>query len=351
MPDTPFSSTRQFPVRENDSVTYTLQLALDNAGRPLFYFSNIFTPVCLTGECKPVYINFYWDLLGNYTRYNLPQHEVLTRADHRDFKPEDYGKLHEILSNASSMFADLQIEELIAPGTENLADSVDGKTGATIKTIKDEVIEGAVYTCFTLWHIAHGKVTDEMRRITESYRDQGLLHRFLADSNHHYQYWAMEKVMDRNGRIAPGFEADMLKVIRGKNIFTARSALQKTAPAFFAEEERQSWLWDTYRNAAYPLQVTILKKLDSIPLSQTLVERLSENITTQGQEQCKLRLSLLAAQKQLPPEAQQNLAMSMEQANEAYAASIYKVLKQFRPAGEAINSKILQYEKEHQKKQ
>ena len=28
---------------------------------PIYYMSEIFTPVCNTGECLPVYVNIYWE--------------------------------------------------------------------------------------------------------------------------------------------------------------------------------------------------------------------------------------------------------------------------------------------------
>src|SRR5215217_3489757 len=84
---------REFSIVENDTLTYTLKLALDESGQPQYFFRNIFTPVCYTNECKPVHINFYWDLLGNYERFDLPENKVLTKVDHDEFKSEDYEKL------------------------------------------------------------------------------------------------------------------------------------------------------------------------------------------------------------------------------------------------------------------
>jgi hypothetical protein len=83
----------EFKIVENDTLTYTLKLALDESGKPQYFFRNIFTPVCYTNECKPVHINFYWDLLGNYMRYDLPKNKVLTKVDHDEFKEEDYQKV------------------------------------------------------------------------------------------------------------------------------------------------------------------------------------------------------------------------------------------------------------------
>src|SRR5215217_4959970 len=175
----PVDRVREFTVVENDTLSYTLKLALDEKGRPQYFFRNIFTPVCYTNECKPVHINFYWDLLGNYVRFDLPKNKVLTKVDHDEFKEEDYQKLQDILSQPNSIFAELKMEDLITTGTEDLTDSVDVKAGATLKTIKNQVIDGAVYTCYTLWHIAYGKVVPEMQKIIEGYSDDNLLHSFL----------------------------------------------------------------------------------------------------------------------------------------------------------------------------
>lgn len=284
---------REFRITENDTLTYTLKLALDDRGQPQYFFRNIFTPVCYTNECKPVYINFYWDLLGNYQRYDLPKGKVLTKVDHDEFKEADYQKLQDILAQSNSIFADLEMEDLITKGTDKLADSVDAKAGATLKTIKNQVIDGAVYTCYTLWRIAYGKAVPEMRKITESYTSDALLHRFLSSSNHHYQYWAMEKVMSKNGAVNKEFEPDIESIIAGKNVFIAKYTLQHVANEFLQATTRQRWLWETYQKSAYALQVAILKKLDGISLSPELAANLKTTLATANQEQSQLIQNLL----------------------------------------------------------
>ncbi|GAB3899898.1 hypothetical protein GCM10028803_21830 [Larkinella knui] len=334
---------REFTITENDTTTYTLKLAFDENDQPSYFFRNIFTPVCLTGECKPVYINFYWDLLGNYTRYDFPPGEVLTKMDHREFKQEDYDKLQDILSRPNSLLKDVAMEDLVGKGTENLADSVDAKAGATLKTVKNEVIDGAVYTCYTLWHIAHGPVVDEMLKITESYKSEPLLHQFLTGTNHFYQYWAMERVIDKSGNVAASFNPDLQQIIRGKNVFTARYALQKLTDAYFFDPNRQIWLWKTYQMAPYPLQLMILKKLTKIPFRAPLAEMTAQDLTKTNSEQFALLLKLLAAQPKLPEKALQTLAAQLAGPNPEYAAEIYRVLKDFRPKNRAVLAKMNAY--------
>ncbi|WP_295119776.1 hypothetical protein [uncultured Chitinophaga sp.] len=338
--------TRSYTVRVNDTSTFTLKLAFDKNETPVYYYRNIFTPVCLTGECKPVYINLYWDLLGNYVRYDFPPGEILTKADHRPFKPDDYTKLQGILANTSSIFSELQMADLIAPGTENLADSADGKTGATPKKLKTEVIEGAVYTCFTIWHLANGPVKKEMEKITAGYKSNALLHQFLQSNNHHYQYWAMERVMDKEGNITKGHESDIKYIISGNNLFTARYALQKAAPRFFVADTMQLWLWSTYQQATYPLQNAILKKLAEVKMGSELTTRLAANLTASNNEQFKLMLAALNAQRQLPPQAMRQIAGYLEDPGPGDAAALYALLKKFKPDNE-VKNKLKQYETQH----
>lgn len=335
---------REFKITENDTLTYTLKLALDDSGRPQYFFRNIFTPVCYTNECKPVYINFYWDLLGNYLRYDLPEGKILTKIDHDEFKPEDYEKLGEILSRPNSIFADLKMEDLMTKGTDSLTNDVDAKTGATLKTIKNEVIDGAVYTCFTLWHIAYGKqVVDKMKTISESYLNNEMLHNFLSNSNYHYQYWAMEKVIDKNGSVKEEYEKDIEQIIKGKNLFTARTALQKTGNDFFLDEPKQIWLWEAYQSASYPMQIAILKKLENISLVKTMTRNLAKTLTESNAEQFKLKLGVLQKQKELPEQTLMILANNLNSDNEEYATGIFQILEHFKPKNNEVRKQMADY--------
>lgn len=336
---------REFHIRENDTASYTLKLVLDDDGHPVYFFRNVFTPVCLTGECKPVYINFYWDLLGNYTRYDLPPNQILTKMDHEAFKPEDYDKLRDILANSNSLLKDVAMDDLVGKGTENLADSVDAKAGATLKTVKNEVIDGAVYTCYTLWHLAHGNVVNEIRRITETYQNDQLLHRFLTSTNHHYQYWAMERTMTPDGDVYSGFTADIQKIVQGKNLFTARFALQKLSNQFFQTDARQTWLWDTYQQASYPFQIAILKKLTTIPFRPKLAEAIVQQLPKANQEQSTMLTKLLAQQSQLPEKAQIQLARQIHSPGSEQATAIYQLLKKLKPTNQEVLAQLKTFER------
>lgn len=321
------SPALDFPVTENDTLRYTLRLMFDSAGNPDHFYREIFTPVCFTGECKPVYINFYWDLLGNYLRYDLPPGEVLTKMDHKEFTEDDYVKLREILANPSSLLGDVAVEDLVTTGTDNLADSVDAKTGATPKTIKKEVIEGAVYTCYTLWHIAYGKTAvDKMREITESIKTPELLHRFLKSGHHHYQYWATDQVLDKDGVPQEAFIPEIRLLVGGDNVFLSKNVLNRLNPLFFEKLPEQEWLLGLYRKVSYPMQLAILRKLESVRLQPATLTMLAEAIPQSNAEQLSLILRLFSVQDRLPGRQQRELSELLLKLPEQKSGEVGKLL-------------------------
>ncbi|SEN65126.1 hypothetical protein SAMN05216436_11976 [bacterium A37T11] len=279
--DTTFSSKT---IHEYNGATYQLKLAFDSVGKPAYYHSSVYTEVCTDSVCKPVFINLYWDLLGNYQRYDFPNGEILTKIDHQPFKEEDYQRLQDILSNENSLLKEFKVEDLIDSSTQRLSDSVDAVTGATNKTIKSEVIDGALYTCYTLWHIVHGRVTDTIRRVTDSLMNSTLLHDFLKGGNYHYQYYALGRVMGQNGWPEPEYESEVLGLLRGDNVFLARNILNQLSPDVFAGQKKQTWLWQTFMQANYALKLAILRKLDGMELQAPILQALKEQQKTYNEE-------------------------------------------------------------------
>jgi hypothetical protein len=254
---------------------YAVQLQYDHAGKPLQYFSEIFTPVCDDSVCRPVFIHLYWDLVGNYLKYEVPSGEVYTKIDHRDFDENDYQQLHDILSNTQSLLKDFRLDELVDTTTSRVSDSLDAITGATAKNLRNEVIDGALYTCYTLWHIANGRVTDSIRKVTDSLTTPDLLCDFLKSGNHHYQYYALDQVISDNEGIPPQFEQGVLQLLREKNVFLARNVLRRLPEQVFWEQDRQLWLWDTFLSANYSLKLDILRKMDLLPLKRPVLEQMA----------------------------------------------------------------------------
>ncbi len=146
------------------------------ADKPSFYFSNIYTPVCETGECKPVTISLYWDLLGNYLRFDQPAGEILTKVDHIPFTQSDYLLLDEILRGEDPRYGQVvshsdgaatneaKHDNQSSPAPSGVAASrvfmqksamVDAISGATMPEYTSKFVPGALYTTYTLWDLAN----------------------------------------------------------------------------------------------------------------------------------------------------------------------------------------------------
>ena len=164
-----------------DTLDNEIHLAYEE-GKPAYYYSNVFTPVCETGECKPIYINFYWDLMGNYLRFDQPEGEILTKLDHEPFTEEDYQLLDEILRGGDPRYGQMvkhsspsesamkdsnqkekhNSESSPAPGAATIQtvfmskmEMVDGVSGATLPELRDKFVPGALYTTYTCWDLAN----------------------------------------------------------------------------------------------------------------------------------------------------------------------------------------------------
>jgi len=262
-------------IDEYNGVQYTVELQRDSAGNPARYHAYVFTPVCEDDLCKPVYVNLYWDLLGNYLRYEVPLNEPLTKLDHVEFTPEEYKRLDEMLQDTESLLKDYEIEELVeSAATVQPGGNVDAVTGATAKSLQAVVIPGALYTCYTLWHIVHGRVRDTIASVTDSLSSPVLLSNFLRSGNYHYQHYALDRLMDDKGIIEQGFDDEVVRLIGSSNIFLAQRVLKSINPAYLQSAERQRWLGEWFVGANYRLQLALLTKLEKIPLADNLRETL-----------------------------------------------------------------------------
>ena len=324
---------------------YELVLVYDSAQFPAYFFRDIFTPVCLDSVCKPVRIKLFWDLLGNYLRYEVPPDEPLTKLNHEEFAPEDHERLQEILSNEQSLLKDFKMEELVDRNTQKLSDSVDAVTGATKNTVKSEVIEGALYTCYTLWHLAHGTVVNEIQKLTREKLDNNMLHHFLGDTNFHYVYFALNEVMDTAGIIHPDFLPDVLSVLAGDNVFAARYVWQRIDLRYFAEREQQERLWDIFERTPYTQQLALLKRMSALVLDPHVLNDMASGLSKLNPTLFKQVLHVIAAQDSLPSFTQEKLLTYLTSADQEKSRLVYETLKNHSNLGEPLKKQLSLYKK------
>lgn len=279
-------------VHEFTGIDYDLMLAYDNLGNPSHYHAYIFTPVCDDDTCKPVFITLFWDLVGNYLRYEVPQEFPLTKMDHVEFEANEYIKFQEILSNKNSLLRRYKEEELVEATSNVALGSVDAVTGATVKSLQAAIIPGALYTCYTLWHIANGQVTDSIARLTDAMMNSRLLSLFLTSSQYSYQYFALDRIVDVNGYITEPHHSEVMDLIGSKNVFLATAVLKRLSPVYFADDSTQNMLWGHFMNGNYRLKLSVLDKFSELVIRDDIKELMVEQ-ADQYNEEIKKRVENL----------------------------------------------------------
>jgi hypothetical protein len=326
---------------ETDSIRYQLFLVRDEKEKPERFVAEIFTPVCYSNKCYPVFIDFYWDLLGNFQRFDMPPGKTLTKLDHIPFDAADYQKMQDILANTSSLLKDYQAEDLVVSTESDLPYGVDAVTGATSKTIANEVISGAVYSCYTLWHLAHGDLADLVKTHTENNYDDGLIISFLQSSNYHYQYWAIEKVLASKKWTEERFKAPLLNILRGSNVFVAEHVLETVPLKIWEDSDQQEWLWETYQKVSYRLQLKILDKFRSINLDTSLHLPLIAQLDRSNMEQKKRLFLVLEGQTNLSKEAQ--VALIPILSDDRWGKDAYTVLSAQNKLDKKVKKELEQF--------
>ena len=185
---------------KDTALTHAIYLLSDEDGAPLLYYADILTPVCIDNICKPMVIEIYWNLLGAYVGYAVDPEAPLTKYDHDLFEKEDYQKLHDLLLNRYSILERRELSDLFdtnAKPQEKVkfkGQEVDAVSGATKKEIKESVVEGALYSCYTAWHLVHGEVVQKMDAYLDSIYTRELASYFLDSDYEDYQSYALKQL-------------------------------------------------------------------------------------------------------------------------------------------------------------
>ncbi len=255
-----------------DSILTNVRAMYDQQGLPELYHARIFTPVCEVDKCYAIELELYWDLIGRYHHYDTVPGGGLTRLDHLPFTDQDYLKLNYILSNPNSVLASYQKDELV----RDVRDSeIDGFTGATIAEVKETVIPGAVYSCHTLWHIAHGAVRDSLRIATREKFSKELVNKLVDRKDQEVNYFLIDNLSEEEYLM---YLPAVLRAISDGEAYFAKNAIERMPPDALADSLAQNFFAGYFSDLNYFAQVSLLKKLDEIALNNELIITLKNNL-------------------------------------------------------------------------
>jgi len=171
----------------------TINICSDSLAHKTFYEANLNMAVCDDKLCAILVLKMYWDLAGNYARFDTLPGKPLTKFDHKRFTNADYQKLDQILADRNSMLRVLEKEDLGDKSIQIKATTVDAVTGATPETVKNAVVEGAVYSSFSLWHYTNDSIRDLIRDHTKSIYSEEIASQMLNSRNYETQLYALKQ--------------------------------------------------------------------------------------------------------------------------------------------------------------
>jgi hypothetical protein len=212
----------------------SIKICTNTSQIPFGYQASIDMPVCDDTLCANVVLMFYWDLAGNYRRFDTIPGKPLTKFDHKKFMSSDYLKLDQILKNRNSILRNLKKEELVDKTVKIKAVTVDAVTGATQQTIKKSVVDGAVYSSFTLWHFVNGSIKDSMAAFTEGIYSELIARQMLLSDNYETQLFALRKWSNTDYEL----HSDLLFQVIRQGVPLIRAYTINKAPLPFSSIEK-----------------------------------------------------------------------------------------------------------------
>jgi hypothetical protein len=280
-----------FDITIKDGIPVKVDLVYDKDNLPDSYHSRIKTPVCEDTLCYLVTIDLYWDLLGNFTDYKTPRKSPLTKFDHIRFTKTDHAKLKSILANSESSLRDHAVETLLDPERKKQsAVVVDAVSGATNTAVKDEVVEGALYSTYTLWHIANGDIAKKIQAHSKPLIDAKVIRKMLASDNAHYQYYALNQIADQD---FDQYAALVIRLVSEGSSYVPYFAIEKIPARIWASEPHQYNLVKLLGKVEFKMQNEILNKLKDTPLTPATRDALFANMSKLNENQKQKVLSKL----------------------------------------------------------
>lgn len=218
-----------FEFITRDSISINVYESYDK-GILAGYYGYINTPVCSDRLCYNAEINLHWDLVGNFTHFEPIPGAPLTKNDHEPFTNDDYKKLFRILETKKPTFVYLKRDELVRKN------GVDGVSSATITNVKKDMIDGAIYTCYTLWHIANGDIVFPIHENTLHKLDSKLIYKMLRSNNTAYHYFILENLAPA---LLAEYSINLIRLFNQNGRYYASRVLQKIPKTKLAEDAIQ----------------------------------------------------------------------------------------------------------------
>ncbi len=294
-------------------------------GIPLMFSRKIVTGVCIDGECRLVSIELFWNPTGRYLGFELPPSEFLSKTEHKPFLSADYDRLHQLLADPLSALAHYSLNELV-PVTDSTKNEVDAVSSATVAAVLDYIVEGAVYTTYTLWHIVYGQTKREIEALTAAKLNAAMVLQLLNSEKTEDKVWALSHISA--GMNIPSELSDTLfSIISGNDVYLAERAIN-ALPAKFEDKDLQLRLAELFAKTGFLQKRLILQKLGETPgLETETVELIARELGNLNGNLVKNVLELFQNQRVNNPVAVSEAANLLKNPNRYIASQAVKYLE------------------------
>lgn len=189
--------TVHHPAFEPDDPTEFVLVGEETDEGEHIYYLDVESVICAQHICKIVPVRMYWGAMGNYLKYELQEGVLLEKKEGDPFLPEDYALLHQVLLDENSPYKEITYHEITHEKVlgEGQIDGMSGATGVILE--EGKTVAGASWTCFTLWHWAHGDMVQEIRKITSSKTSNEELVGYLSAGRSSEQAFALTALAER----------------------------------------------------------------------------------------------------------------------------------------------------------
>jgi len=232
----------------------------DAAGFPLWFGKNVRKVVCLTGECRIARLWLFWDGTGNYLGFQIPENDSITKNNHEKFTIADYKKLHKILGDSLSILKTITEDDLVDKP------DLDAHSGATKSSYREILIDGAAYSCYSLWHTVYGKTRKEVQWIISQKTNVSYL-KYLFESNQiHQQRWVINYV-STHPEFQKEFNIPIIKLLNKTDEELAQYTLDYLSPGVLSSAEATQLLLSIFSQSDFNRRFQIiwsLSKLDYV---------------------------------------------------------------------------------------
>jgi hypothetical protein len=275
-----------------DDAEVRVNLLLNQAGDYELYMANLSGNVCSDSLCRPINIDVYWDLLGNFVDYKVAKGNELTKFDHVELTKEDHHKLHEILSDTNSLLRDYGMNDLVDTSIKVVSQiKVDAVTGATNPTFEGAVVQGAVYTVYTLWHFVNGDIKKAMLEYSKKnvFTDTEIKRLLLSDHKV-YKFFLIEYIPDHK---VEKFEEELIRLISDKDAYIPLYALSRLPLKIWDRESFQQSILQKLDQYSNPVRISILENLPKQQLSSATINNIIKVIPVLTPAQLALTFKIL----------------------------------------------------------